>query len=215
MSLRVTEIFFSIQGETTKAGLPCVFVRFTGCNLRCGYCDTAYAFHGGGWRTIEEILDEVGRHPTRYVTLTGGEPLLQKELPLLAEELLARGYLVAIETHGQLSWEKLPAGVVKIVDVKTPSSGEAAKEEHLRMLSTLGPSDELKFVVGSREDFDWAVEIVRRFELEGKHGALLISPIWGEVAYDELSAWILESGLDLRMQIQLHKLIWGPEATGV
>ncbi|AKU89936.1 radical SAM protein [Vulgatibacter incomptus] len=215
MSFAVTEIFFSLQGESTRMGRPCVFIRFTGCDLRCGYCDTAYAFHGGTKRSREEILAEVARHPTRYVTLTGGEPLLQRELPALARDLLERGYEVAIETHGQKRWDSLPEQVIKIVDVKTPASGECATEEHLSWLRTLGPRDELKFVIGSREDFDWSADVVRRLQLEGKHAALLFSPTHGQVELSELAAWILESGLDVRMQIQLHKLIWGTEARGV
>jgi len=215
MSMAVTEIFFSLQGETTRAGRPCVFVRFTGCNLRCGYCDTAYAFHGGTKRSREEILEEIAKHPTRYVTLTGGEPLLQRELPLLARELIDRGYEVGIETHGQVSWSALPAEVIKIVDVKTPSSGEMASEEHLAWLSTLGPRDEIKFVIGSREDFDWSADVVRRYALEGKHAALLFSPTHGQLADADLARWILEAGLEVRMQLQLHKLIWGPLTRGV
>ncbi len=215
MSMAVTEIFFSLQGESTRAGRPCVFVRFTGCDLRCTYCDTAYAFHGGSKWSREAILEEIARHPTRYVTLTGGEPLLQRELPALAAELVERGYEVAIETHGQARWDALPPEVIKIVDVKTPTSGEQASDEHLSRLQALGPADELKFVIGSREDFDWAAAVVRDRALEGRHAALLFSPSYGAVANDELARWILESGLEVRMQIQLHKLIWGNDVRGV
>ncbi len=215
MAMAVTEIFFSIQGESTRAGRPCVFVRFTGCDLRCGYCDTAYAFHNGTKRSREEILAEVAGHPTRYVTLTGGEPLLQKELPQLAQELVDRGYEVAIETHGQARWDRLPPQVIKIVDVKTPDSGEGATEEHLGWLRTLGPRDELKFVIGSEADFRWSVEVVRRLELEGRHAALLFSPVHGKVEPKDLAAWILETGIEARLQLQLHKLIWGAETRGV
>jgi 7-carboxy-7-deazaguanine synthase len=215
MAMAVTEIFFSVQGESTRAGRPCVFVRFTGCDLRCGYCDTAYAFHNGTKRTREEILAEVAQHPTRYVTLTGGEPLLQKELPELARELVERGYEVAIETHGQARWDRLPPEVIKIVDVKTPGSGEGATPEHLARLRTLGPNDELKFVICSREDFDWSVDVVRRLELEGRHAALLFSPVHGQVAPKDLAEWLLASGIEARLQLQLHKLIWGAEVRGV
>jgi 7-carboxy-7-deazaguanine synthase len=211
----VTEIFFSIQGESTRAGRPCVFVRFTGCDLRCRWCDTPYAFQGGTRMSREEILSAVARHPARYVTLTGGEPLLQKELPQLCEELLAAGYEVAVETHGQRRWESLPAAVSKIVDVKPPGSGELASEEHLSWLSTLGGGDELKFVIAGEEDFRWSVSVVRRLGLEGKVGALLFSPVHGEVEPRDLAGWLLASGIDGRLQLQLHKLLWGPDARGV
>ncbi len=213
--MAVTEIFFSIQGESTRAGKPCVFVRFTGCDLRCGYCDTAYAFHGGKKLSREEILAAVAVHPTRYVTLTGGEPLLQKDLPGLCEDLLARGYEVAVETHGQAPWDRLPAAVVKVVDVKTPGSGEVASEAHLARLRTLGPNDELKFVVCDEADFRWSLDVIRRFELEGRHAALLLSPAWGAVEPKDLAAWILEAGVDARLQLQLHKVVWGADTRGV
>ena len=215
MAMVVSEIFFSIQGESTRAGRPCVFIRFTGCDLRCTWCDTTYAFQGGRKLERAAILEEVARHPTRYVTLTGGEPLLQKEHPELAAALLERGYEVAVETHGQVPWDRLPAQVVKVVDVKAPGSGEVAGPRDLERLRTLGPADELKFVVASREDFDWSVEVVRRYELEGRHAALLISPVHGAVDLEELAAWLLESGIEARLQVQLHKWIWGANATGV
>lgn len=214
MAMVVTEIFFSLQGESTRVGRPCVFVRFTGCDLRCSWCDTTYSFHGGKKVGREEILAEIASHPTRYVTLTGGEPLLQKELPLLATELLERGYEVAIETHGQASWEKLPDQVIKIVDVKAPGSNEVATEEHLARLATLGPNDELKFVIASEEDFRWSVDVIRRYELEGRFAALLFSPVHGQVEPKDLARWVLESHIEARMQLQLHKLIWG-DARGV
>lgn len=215
MAMAVTEIFFSLQGESTRAGRPCVFVRFTGCDLRCGYCDTAYAFHNGTKTSREAILAEVAKHPTRYVTLTGGEPLLQKELPELARELVDRGYEVAIETHGQARWDRLPAEVIKIVDVKTPGSGEGASEEHLSWLRTLGPKDELKFVVSSEADFRWSLDVIRRYELEGRHAALLFSPVHGQVEPKALAEWLLASGIEARLQLQLHKLIWGADVRGV
>lgn len=215
MAMVVSEIFFSIQGESTRVGRPCVFVRFTGCDLRCTWCDTTYAFKGGRKLERAAILEEVARHPTRYVTLTGGEPLLQKELPELAAELLARGYEVAVETHGQVPWDRLPAEVIKVVDVKAPGSGEEAKPADLERLRTLGPADELKFVVASRADFDWSLEVVRRYELEGRHAALLFSPVHGGVDPKDLAAWLLEAGIEARLQVQLHKWIWGADATGV
>lgn len=210
--MRVTEIFYSIQGEGTRAGRPCVFVRFTGCDLRCGYCDTAYAFHGGEDMSREEILREVARHPCRLVLLTGGEPMLQKELPELARELLARGYEVAVETHGQRPLHALPQEVVRIVDVKTPGSGEPAKD--LAYLDALHPGDEVKFVVCSEEDFRWSEAIVRRHALEGRVH-VLFSPAWGQVDPKDLARWLLGSGLEARLSLQVHKVIWGADTRGV
>jgi 7-carboxy-7-deazaguanine synthase len=210
--MRVTEIFFSIQGEGTRAGRPCVFVRFTGCDLRCVYCDTAYAFHGGRDLCREEILAEVARHPTKFVLLTGGEPMLQRELPELARELLDRGYEVAIETHGQRPLDALPREVVRIVDVKTPGSGEPATE--LGWLDRLERHDEVKFVVCSEDDFRWSCEIVRRFALEGRVH-VLFSPVWGSVEPRDLARWILESGMEARLSLQIHKVIWGADVRGV
>jgi 7-carboxy-7-deazaguanine synthase len=209
---RVTEIFHSLQGETSRAGLPCSFVRFTGCDLRCGYCDTAYAFHGGGEMTRAEIVERLLAWPTRFVTLTGGEPLLQRDLPALARELIARGFTVAVETHGQLPVKALPAEVIKIVDVKTPGSGEVAKD--LSILDDLGPHDELKFVVCSRADFDWSLELIRRHRLEARL-PLLMSPSFGQVEPKELAAWVLEAGLQARLNLQIHKYIWGADTRGV
>jgi 7-carboxy-7-deazaguanine synthase len=210
--MRVSEIFFSIQGEGTRAGRPCVFVRFTGCDLRCGYCDTAYAFHGGTERTRAEILAEVGRHRSRFVLLTGGEPLLQRELPELVQDLLARGYEVAVETHGQRPLDAIPAAAIRIVDVKTPGSGEPATD--LRYLDALAPHDEVKFVVCSEEDFRWSEAIVREHRLEGRVH-VLFSPAWGAVDPRDLARWLLEAGLEARLSIQVHKVIWGSEARGV
>jgi 7-carboxy-7-deazaguanine synthase len=210
--MRVTEIFFSLQGEGTRAGRPCVFVRFTGCDLRCGYCDSAYAFQGGEERSRGEILAEVARHPCRFVLLTGGEPMLQRELPELARELLARGYEVAVETHGQAPLDALPREVIRIADVKTPGSGNPATE--LAWLARLAPHDEVKFVVTSEEDFRWSAELIRSQRLEGRC-AILFSAVWGRVAPKDLAAWLLASGLDARLSLQLHKVLWGADARGV
>jgi 7-carboxy-7-deazaguanine synthase len=212
VSLRVTEIFFSVQGETSRSGLPCAFVRFTGCDLRCGYCDTAYAFHGGKWMERAEVLAALERYPTRFVTLTGGEPLLQKELPELSRELLDRGYLVSVETHGQRSVAALPKAVVKIVDVKTPGSGEQVRD--LAVLDELDAKDELKFVICSRDDFDWSAGLVREHRLEDRF-PLLFSPSFGVVDPRDLAAWLLESGIRARLNLQIHKYVWGAEARGV
>jgi 7-carboxy-7-deazaguanine synthase len=210
--VRVTEIFESIQGESTHAGKPCVFVRFTGCDLRCQYCDTAYAFHGGTEMSRGEILDRVGRYGARFVCLTGGEPSLQKELPELAQELLDRGYEVSIETHGQRPLDRIPRGVKKIVDLKTPGS----REQHtdFRELERLGPGDELKVVICDEADFRWAVRIIDELRL-WERVPVLFSPSFGQVAPQDLARWLLESRRPARLQLQLHKLIWGAEARGV
>ncbi len=210
--MRVTEIFFSIQGEGTRAGLPCVFVRFTGCDLRCVYCDTAYAFHGGRELTRAEILADVARYPSKLVLLTGGEPLLQRELPELAAELVGRGYEVLVETHGQRPLDALPREAVRIVDVKTPGSGEVTTD--FAYLDRLAPHDEVKFVVCSEDDWRWSLDVVRRHRLEGRV-AILVSPVHGAVDPKDVARWILESGVPARMNLQLHKIIWGADARGV
>jgi 7-carboxy-7-deazaguanine synthase len=210
--VRVTEIFFSIQGESTHAGKPCVFVRFTGCDLRCGYCDTAYAFHGGKEMSRAQILGEVAGHPARFVCLTGGEPVLQRELPELCRELLARGYEVSLETHGQRPLDEIPRGVKRIVDLKTPGSGEEHRD--FRELEALREGDELKVVVCGEADFRWAVGVVDRLALWGRV-PVLFSPSFGEVAPQDLARWVLASGRPARLQLQMHKIIWGAEARGV
>ena len=210
--MRVTEIFFSIQGESTHAGKPCVFVRFTGCDLRCQYCDTEYAFHGGTEMRRSEILERVAQHPARFVCLTGGEPALQKELPQLAQELLDRGYEVSIETHGQRPLDRLPSGVKKIVDLKTPGSGEPHTD--FTELERLGPGDELKVVVCDEPDFHWAIEVIDRLGL-WERVPVLFSPSFGQVAPRDLAKWVLDSRRPARLQLQLHKVIWGAEARGV
>jgi 7-carboxy-7-deazaguanine synthase len=210
--VRVTEIFFSIQGESTLAGKPCVFVRFTGCDLRCGYCDTAYAFTGGTEMTREQILAAVAAHPARFVCLTGGEPVLQRELPLLAQELLDRGYEVSLETHGQRALDGIPRGVRKIVDLKTPGSGEP--HEDFRELMRLGEGDELKVVVCDEADFRWSVSVIDRLGL-WERVPVLFSPSFGQVEPTDLARWVLESKRPARLQLQLHKIIWGAEARGV
>jgi 7-carboxy-7-deazaguanine synthase len=210
--MRVTEVFFSIQGEGTRAGRPCAFVRFTGCDLRCTWCDTAYAFHGGTERSRPELLAELSALPTRLVCLTGGEPLLQPELPELCRDLLGCGWEVTLESHGQRSTEALPPEVVRILDVKPPGSGEETTD--FAYLERLRPQDELKFVVASRDDFRWAEAVVRRHRLEGR-AALLFSPVAGQVEPRALVEWLLASGLQARLSLQLHKLVWGPDARGV
>lgn len=210
--MRVTEIFFSIQGESTHAGKPCVFVRFTGCDLRCGYCDTAYAFTGGKTMSRAEIRAEVARHPAKFVCLTGGEPVLQRELPELAQELLDAGYEVSLETHGQKPLDRIPRGVKKIVDLKTPGSEEPHTD--FSNFTRLGEGDEVKVVVCSESDFGWAVARLDELALWGKV-PILFSPAHPAVEAKDLARWILESKRPIRMQLQLHKIIWGAAATGV
>jgi 7-carboxy-7-deazaguanine synthase len=210
--MRVTEIFFSLQGEGTRAGRPCVFVRFTGCDLRCVYCDSAYAFQGGEERSRAEVLAEVARFPCRFVLLTGGEPMLQRELPELVRDLLARGYEVAIETHGLAPLDALPREAIRIADVKTPGSGNPATE--LGWLDGLAPQDEVKFVVTSEEDFRWSADVIRSRRLEGRC-AILFSAVRGRVDPKDLAGWLLASGLDARLSLQIHKVLWGADARGV
>ncbi len=210
--MRVTEIFFSIQGEGSRSGRPCVFVRFTGCDLRCRYCDTAYAFTGGRDMSRAEIVAEVERHPCRFVCLTGGEPTLQRDLPELARELLDRGFEVAVETHGQRPLDALPPEVVRIADVKTPGSGEPATD--LGWLERLAPHDEVKFVVCSEDDFRWSLDVIRRHGLE-RRVAVLVSPAVPQVDPRDLARWMLESGVEARLNLQLHKIVWGADARGV
>ncbi len=218
-SVRVTEIFHSIQGESTWAGLPCTFVRLTGCPLRCVWCDTAYAFHGGDRMDIGEVLDAVRAHGCRLVEITGGEPLVQPGAATLAAVLLDEGCTVLVETSGALDIGVLDPRVHRIMDLKCPGSGE----EHRNLWSNLDHltrRDEVKFVVAGLEDFDWAVGAIRRHGLDervrdGSLGALLISPVWGLNGLEALAARILASGLPVRFQTQLHKHIWGPDRAGV
>jgi 7-carboxy-7-deazaguanine synthase len=212
--MKITEIFFSIQGESSWVGLPCVFVRTTGCHLRCVWCDTDYAFYGGRDMGVEEIIAEVERvgRECRLVELTGGEPLLQKDIGRLAETLLGRGYTVLCETSGSLDVGSLPAAVVKIMDVKCPGSGEA--EHNLwDNLEKLGPEDEIKFVIRDRADYEWALTVISERRLAGRK--LLFSPVWGELELKDLAEWMMEDNLPARLQTQLHKHIWSPHASGV
>ena len=208
-TLRITEIFHSLQGETSRAGLPTVFVRLTGCPLRCGYCDTAYAFHGGTTLTLDHILAEVGRYEARYVTVTGGEPLAQKNaLPLLSA-LAERGYSVSLETSGALDISTVDPRVSRIVDIKTPGSGEVHRNRW-ENLEYLNSRDELKFVLCSEEDYAWAKEVLleRRLALVCP---VLFSPVYGQLGPSALAEWILRDRLPVRMQIQLHKVLWGEQ----
>jgi 7-carboxy-7-deazaguanine synthase len=217
--LRITEIFHSIQGESTWAGVPCTFVRLTGCPLRCTWCDTAYAFHGGTRMTFDEILEEVGRHPARVVEVTGGEPLAHPGAFSLTERLLERGYTVLVETSGAFDVAPLDPRVHKIMDLKCPGSGESHRNLWSN-LDHLTAGDEVKLVVKDRTDYEWARDTIREHGLDrrveqGTLREILISPVWGEVDLEALAGWILEDGLRVRFQMQLHKLVWGPLRTGV
>jgi 7-carboxy-7-deazaguanine synthase len=217
--LRITEIFHSIQGESTWAGLPCTFVRLTGCPLRCIWCDTAYAFEGGGRMTLDEILAEVDQYPTRLVEITGGEPLAHPGAFRLADRLLADGYTVLVETSGAFDVSPLDDRVHTIMDLKCPGSGENARNLWSN-LDHLDARDEIKFVVKDRADYEWARDTIRERGLharvsEGTLRALLISPVWGDIDLEELAGWILADGLPVRFQLQTHKLIWGADRKGV
>jgi 7-carboxy-7-deazaguanine synthase len=210
----ITEIFKSIQGESSYAGLPCVFVRLTGCNLRCHWCDTAYAFYGGQKMTQDEVLVRVGQLGGRLVELTGGEPLLQKEVVPLSAELIARGWRVLIETSGERFIGDLPKEVVKIMDVKCPGSGEGGKF-CFENLKELEPQDQVKFVIQDETDYQFAREFMERHQLNERVREVIYSPVFGALHPRRLSEWILRDGLDVRLGMQLHKFIWDPETRGV
>jgi 7-carboxy-7-deazaguanine synthase len=234
----VTEIFRSIQGEGTRAGLPCVFVRLTGCNLRCVWCDTAYAFHGGEKKTLEEVMEAVrtlaaasaaNGHPSEraparaieLVEITGGEPLLQPEVAPLAAQLLAEGFTVMIETSGERPVSSLPREVIKIVDVKCPDSGEYGKFEK-RNLDAIDSKDEIKFVIASRRDFEFARDFTREHALAARVRQVIFSPVhadpsgkWPGLESRALADWILAEGLPVRLGLQLHKFIWPADMRGV
>lgn len=212
--LTINEIFYSVQGESTHAGRPCVFVRLTACDLRCSWCDTAYAFHEGGKREIDDVLREVDDHACPLVEVTGGEPLLQEDVYPLMERLLAGGKTVLLETGGHRSTARVPAGVVTILDVKCPGSGEAARNDWAN-LARLRPHDEVKFVVADRTDYEFARDVVARYGLAARVAAVHLSPVHGVLAPSALAAWALADRLPVRVQLQLHKYIWGPEARGV
>ncbi len=204
--LRINEIFYSLQGETSRAGLPTVFVRLTGCPLRCGYCDTAYAFSEGVAMEIPAILEQVATYGPRYVTVTGGEPLAQKECLALLSALCDAGYSVSLETSGALDISKVDPRVSRIVDIKTPGSGEVEKNRWAN-LALLTSHDELKFVICDAEDYEWACQQVQEHRLSAKC-PVLFSPVAGSLDPAQLADWILRDRLDVRFQIQLHKLLW-------
>lgn len=217
--LRITEIFHSIQGESTWAGSPCTFVRLTGCPLRCVWCDTAYSFEGGEKKSLQEIHQEVDRFGCPVVEITGGEPLIHPNAVLLTQELLDRDYTVLVETSGSVDVSPLDTRAHKIMDLKCPGSGEEGKNLWSN-LAHLTSRDEVKFVLKDRDDYEWARAAIRNRGLDmrlaqGELKALLFSPVWGDLDLRKLAEWILEDALPVRLQIQLHKLIWDPKTRGV
>ena len=215
MPLKINEIFFSIQGESSYAGRPCAFVRLTGCNLRCIYCDTQYAYEEGTWLEILEIVRQVSLFNCRLVEITGGEPLLQEQTPELIRTLLNQAFTVLLETNGSRDIGAVDERCIRILDIKCPSSGESEKNR-LENLDVLTPNDELKFVIGSRQDYEYANFILSTFLPDRSHlKPPLLSPVSGKIDTQTLAQWILQDRLDVRLQLQLHKLIWGPEQRGV
>jgi 7-carboxy-7-deazaguanine synthase len=212
--LTVNEIFYSIQGESTRAGRPCIFVRLTACDLRCSWCDTAYAFHEGRKMSVDDVLAAVARYECPLVELTGGEPLLQEDVYELMDRLVAAGRTVMLETGGHRPIDRVPGAVLKIVDVKCPASGEAEKNDWSN-LGKLGPLDEVKFVVQDRADYEFARDVIGRYALPGRAAAVLISPVHGVLDPKTLSEWMLADNLPARLQLQLHKFIWPPSTRGV
>ena len=211
--LELTEIFKSVQGESTYMGLPCVFVRLTGCNLRCVWCDTAYAFQGGKKLSIDKILEEIKSHGIDLVEITGGEPLMQKEVFPLMDTLLKNNFRVMLETGGSLSIKDVPAEVIKIIDLKCPGSGEKEKN-HWDNLNHLASTDEIKFVITDRADYEWSRSTLEKYELD-KKSHILFSPVFDKLPLKNLTEWILEDNLPVRLQTQLHKHIWDKNAQGV
>lgn len=212
--LTINEIFHSIQGESTHSGRPCVFVRLTACDLRCSWCDTPYAFTEGRKLSVDDVVEQVRGYGCDLVELTGGEPLLQRDVYPLMDRLLESGHTVMVETGGHLSIAEVPPRAIRIVDVKCPGSGESTKN-HWDNLGLLAPHDEVKFVIRDRVDYEFAREVVARHALIGRTAAVLLSPVHGVLAPKELAAWILEDRLAVRLQLQAHKYIWGADVRGV
>lgn len=209
--LKITETFFSIQGETTRSGLPTVFIRLTGCPLRCGYCDTSYAFSGGKNYSVDEIVHQIKQYKTKYVTVTGGEPLAQQECLTLLKKLCDLDYSVSLETSGALDISAVDARVIKIMDIKTPGSLESSKN-NFENINYLLPHDQIKFVICDREDYDWSKKIITQFNLNNKC-EILFSASHLQLNYEKLADWIIDDQLLVRFQVQLHKVIWG-DVTG-
>ena len=211
--IKVNEIYLSVQGESSYMGLPCVFIRLTGCNLRCSWCDTAYAFHEGENMTIDEILRKVCGFGVKLVEITGGEPLMQDKVYLLMRELIAKGHKVMLETGGSISIERVPRDVIKIVDLKCPGSGEQEKN-NLENLKLLSPHDEVKFVISDRKDYEWSRDLIKRYKII-ETADVLLSPVFEKLKLKDLVKWVLEDRLPVRLQTQLHKIIWDKNTKGV
>ncbi len=205
--LRITEIFYSLQGESRTVGLPTVFVRLTGCPLRCGYCDTEYAFQGGQWFELPEIMSQIAALNCQTICVTGGEPLAQKSCPELLTQLCDAGYQVSLETSGSIDVANVDERVSKVMDLKTPSSGEMEKNLYSN-IDLLTQHDQVKFVISDRHDFDWACEQLQKYNLPSRC-EVLFSPVFSELEPTQLADWVLEEHLNVRMQVQLHKILWG------
>lgn len=212
--LTINEIFYSIQGESSHAGHPCVFVRLTGCDLRCSWCDTSYAFDEGQKKSVEDVVTVVNSYGCSFVEITGGEPLLQSDVYPLIEHLLASGKTVLLETGGHIDISKVPSDVVKVVDIKCPGSGEVESND-LRNLERLAPHDEVKLVIRDRTDYEFARDLLRCHELHHRCSAVFLSPVHRVLEPRQLSKWVLEDRLEARVQVQLHKYIWGDDVRGV
>ena len=211
--IKINEIYLSVQGESTHTGLPCIFIRLTGCNLRCSWCDTAYAFHEGKNMSIDEILQKVENFGIHLFEITGGEPLMQDNVYTLMRRLIENGYKVMLETGGSISLERVPKDVIKIMDLKCPGSGEQEKN-NLDNLKLLTPHDEVKFVILDRKDYEWSRDIIKKFKInETAH--ILLSPVFDKLELKEMVKWILEDRLPVRLQTQLHKIIWDKNTIGV
>ena len=205
--LNITEIFYSLQGEAREVGLPSIFIRLTGCPLRCTYCDTEYAFKGNNLISIDTIMAEVGQYNTQYVCVTGGEPLAQINCYVLLDTLIKNNYKVSLETSGSIDIEQINPGVSIVMDIKTPCSNEVDKNLY-NNVAKLQAKDQLKFVIGSRHDFDWSVNILSKYPTQA---GVLFSPVFDQITPTQLADWILEAQLNVRMQVQMHKLLWGDE----
>ena len=211
--IKINEIYLSVQGESTHTGLPCIFIRLTGCNLRCSWCDTAYAFHEGKNMSIDEILQKVENFGIHLVEITGGEPLMQDNVYTLMRRLIEKGYKVMLETGGSISLERVPKDVIKIMDLKCPGSGEQDKN-NLDNLKLLAPHDEVKFVILDKKDYEWSRDIIKKYKInETAH--ILLSPVFDKLELKEMVKWILEDRLPVRLQTQLHKIIWDKNTIGV
>jgi 7-carboxy-7-deazaguanine synthase len=212
--LRVNEIFYSIQGESTWAGRPCVFVRLTGCNLRCAWCDTDYAFYEGRQMSIGEITDRLRGYGCTLVEITGGEPMLQKGVYALFDALLGAGYTLMVETSGERDLSRVDSRIIKIMDLKCPASGECERNRWSN-LECLTAHDEVKFVVADRRDYEWSRDVIRTYDLAERVNAVLLSPVFGRLEAARLASWMLEDRLPARMQLQMHKHIWPANTRGV